>query len=84
LGGESGFASKWGQKLNFREIMSIDSAVPWPLQWSEVPIFNGGSGLNILFTSTLKKMGLDITDMLTPSEAPFYARTAWIIPAQVC
>jgi hypothetical protein len=31
-----------------------------------------GSGLNLLFVSNLKKMGLDITDMLTPSKAPFY------------
>jgi hypothetical protein len=31
-----------------------------------------GSDLNLLFTSTLKKMGLDISKMLTPSKAPFY------------
>jgi hypothetical protein len=35
-------------------------------------LINSGSGLNLLFTSTLKKMGLDITKMLTPSKAPFY------------
>jgi hypothetical protein len=35
-------------------------------------LINGGSGLNLLFTSTLKKMGLDISKMLTPSRAPFY------------
>jgi hypothetical protein len=35
-------------------------------------LINGESGLNLLFTSTLKKMGLDITDMLTPTKAPFY------------
>jgi hypothetical protein len=33
---------------------------------------DGGSGLNLLFASTLKKMGLDISKMLTPSRAPFY------------
>jgi hypothetical protein len=33
-------------------------------------LIDGGSGLNLLFTSTLKKMGLDITDMLTLSKAP--------------
>jgi hypothetical protein len=33
---------------------------------------DGGSSLNLLFTSTLKKMGLDISKMLTPSKAPFY------------
>jgi hypothetical protein len=32
----------------------------------------GGSGLNVLFTKTLKKMKLDITHMLTKSTSPFY------------
>jgi hypothetical protein len=35
-------------------------------------LINGGSGLNLLFASTLKQMGLDISKMLTPSKAPFY------------
>jgi hypothetical protein len=35
-------------------------------------LINGESGLNLLFASTLKKMGLDISKMLTPSKAPFY------------
>jgi hypothetical protein len=35
-------------------------------------LIDGGSGLNLLFTSTLKKMGLDILKMLTPRRAPFY------------
>jgi hypothetical protein len=35
-------------------------------------LINGGSGLNLLFASTLKKMGLNISKMLTPSRAPFY------------
>jgi hypothetical protein len=30
-------------------------------------LIGGGSGLNVLFTKTLKKMKLDITDMLTKS-----------------
>jgi hypothetical protein len=30
------------------------------------------SGLNVLFTKTLKKMKLDITHMLTKSNTPFY------------
>jgi hypothetical protein len=34
-------------------------------------LIDGGSGLNLLFASTLKKMGLDITDILIPSKAPF-------------
>jgi hypothetical protein len=35
-------------------------------------LISGGSGLNVLFTKTLKKMKLDITDMLTKSASPFY------------
>jgi hypothetical protein len=35
-------------------------------------LIDGGSGLNLIFASTLKKMGLDLTNMLTPSKAPFY------------
>jgi hypothetical protein len=36
-------------------------------------LIDGGSGLNLLFASTLKKMGLDISKMITPSKAPFYS-----------
>jgi hypothetical protein len=36
-------------------------------------LIDGGSGLNILFTKTLKKMKLDITHMLTKSTSPFYS-----------
>jgi hypothetical protein len=39
---------------------------------NNVPI-DGGSGLNILFTKTLKKMKLNITHMLTKSTSPFYS-----------
>jgi hypothetical protein len=35
-------------------------------------VIDGGSGLNVLFTKTLKKMNLDITHMLTKSTSPFY------------
>jgi hypothetical protein len=35
-------------------------------------LIDGGSGLNILFTKTLKKIKLDITHMLTKSTSPFY------------
>jgi hypothetical protein len=35
-------------------------------------LIDGGSGLNILFTKTLKKMNLDIIHMLTKSTSPFY------------
>jgi hypothetical protein len=35
-------------------------------------LIDGGSGLNLLFVSTLKKMGLDISKMVTRSKALFY------------
>jgi hypothetical protein len=35
-------------------------------------LIDGGSKINVLFTKTLKKMKLDITDMLTKSASPFY------------
>jgi hypothetical protein len=42
-------------------------------------LIDGGSGLNVLFTKTLKKMKLDITHMLTNSTSPFYG----IVPGNV-
>jgi hypothetical protein len=35
-------------------------------------LIDGGSGLNVLFTKTLREMKLDITHMLTKSTSPFY------------
>jgi hypothetical protein len=35
-------------------------------------LIDGGSSPNLLFASTLKKMGVDISKMLTPYGAPFY------------
>jgi hypothetical protein len=35
-------------------------------------LIDGKSGLHLIFTSTLRKMGLDLTDMLVPSKSPFY------------
>jgi hypothetical protein len=35
-------------------------------------LIDGGSGLNLIFTSTLRKMGLDVMDMLVLSKSPFY------------
>jgi hypothetical protein len=35
-------------------------------------LIDGGSGLNVIFASTLRKMGLDFKDMLVPSKSPFY------------
>jgi hypothetical protein len=42
-------------------------------------LIDGGSGLNLIFASTLRKMGLDLTDMLIPSKSPFYG----IVPGNV-
>jgi hypothetical protein len=35
-------------------------------------LIDGESGLNLIFANTLRKMGLDLTDMLVPSKSPFY------------
>jgi hypothetical protein len=35
-------------------------------------LIDGGSGLNFIFASTLRKMGLDLMDMLVPSKSSFY------------
>jgi len=35
-------------------------------------LINGGTGLNIIFADTLKKIGLDFTSLLTPTDVPFY------------
>jgi hypothetical protein len=42
-------------------------------------LIDGGSGLNLIFASTLRKMGLDFTDMLVSSKSPFYN----IVPGNV-
>ena len=36
-------------------------------------LIDGGSGLNVIFTKTLRKMCLDVTEMLTPTDSPFYS-----------
>jgi hypothetical protein len=35
-------------------------------------LIDGGSGLNLIFASTLRKMGLDLMGMLVLSKSPFY------------
>ena len=35
-------------------------------------LIDGDSGLNVLFTKTLKKMGLDVANMLIKTNSPFY------------
>ena len=34
-------------------------------------LIDGGVGLNIIFADTLKKIGLDVTSLLTPTSIPF-------------
>ena len=35
-------------------------------------LIDGGVGLNVIFADTLKKIGLDFTSLLTPTDVPFY------------
>jgi hypothetical protein len=35
-------------------------------------LIDGGSGLNLIFASILREMGLDFMNMLVPSKSPFY------------
>ena len=35
-------------------------------------LIDSGAGLNIIFADTLKKIGLDFTSLLTPTDVPFY------------
>ena len=35
-------------------------------------LIDGGVGLNIIFADTVKKVGLDFTSLLTPTDVPFY------------
>ena len=42
-------------------------------------LIDGGAGLNIIFLETLRKMGLQLTEMITPTSTPFYG----IVPGKV-
>lgn len=42
-------------------------------------LIDGGAGLNIIFTNTLKKMSLDCEGLMTPTSTPFYG----IVPGKV-
>jgi hypothetical protein len=41
-------------------------------------LIDGGAGLNIIFSETLRKMGLEFTEMITPTSVPFYG----IVPSK--
>jgi hypothetical protein len=42
-------------------------------------LIDGGAALNIIFAYTLKKIGLDFTNLHTPTDVPFYE----IVPARL-
>jgi len=47
-------------------------------------LIDGGAGLNIIFSETLRKMGLQLAEMITPTSTPLYpARTRRQIPTLV-
>jgi hypothetical protein len=58
------------QLLQTRAVPSRPEAGGRGLQAQQV-LIDGGSGLNVIFTKTLKKMKLCITHMLTKSTSPF-------------
>jgi hypothetical protein len=68
------FFSRDDQWTSFSErekfLLVLDPVVAG-LQLTRV-LIDSGSDLNLLFVSTLKKMGLNIFKMLTPSRAPFH------------
>ena len=41
-------------------------------------LIDGGAGLNIIFSETLRKMGLQLAGMITPTSTPFYG----IVPSK--
>jgi hypothetical protein len=41
-------------------------------------LIDGGAGLNIIFSETLRKMGLDFAGLITPTGIPFYG----IVPSK--
>jgi hypothetical protein len=68
------FFSKDDQWTSFFELRKFPLVLDPIVAGSQVTrvLNDGGSGLNLLFTNTLKKMGLNISKMLLPSRAPFY------------
>jgi hypothetical protein len=64
-------ADQWTSFSEPRRFLLFPKLVVVGSRLNKVPI-DGASGLNVLFTKTLKKMKLDITNMLTKSTLPFY------------
>jgi hypothetical protein len=69
-------SSRWyhdhsvGWRSPFRSPFVLDPVVA-EVKLTKV-LIDGGSGLNLIFVSTLRKTGLDFKDMLVPSKSPFY------------
>jgi hypothetical protein len=42
-------------------------------------LIDGGAGLNVIFSETLRKMGIDLAGLITPTSVPFYE----IVPGKV-
>jgi hypothetical protein len=62
---------QWTSFLELRKFPLVLDPVVAEVRLTKV-LIDGGSGLNLIFASTLRKMGLDFTDMLVPSKSPFY------------
>ena len=67
--------SREDQWTNFSEPGKFPLVLDPVVQGSKLTrvLTDGGSGLNLIFASTLRKMGLNYLSLLTPSKAPFYA-----------
>jgi hypothetical protein len=68
------FFSRDDQWTNFSELGKFPLVLDPVMASSQLTrvLIDGRSSLNLLFASTMKKMGLDISKMLTPSRVPFY------------
>ncbi|GJN20263.1 hypothetical protein PR202_gb07618 [Eleusine coracana subsp. coracana] len=105
FGGLDAYVSKRKQKMDLREINSVEPATPQFMRWYEMPftfdrsdhpkhipkpgryllvlaammkevkfnkvLIDGGSSLDLIFTKTLKELGLSVND-LQPSSSPFH------------
>jgi hypothetical protein len=64
--------NQWTSFLEPRKFPLVLDSVVVEVKLTRV-LIDGGSGLNLIFAGTLRKMGLDLTDMLVPSKSPFYS-----------
>jgi len=66
--------SREDQWTNFSEPGKFSLVLDPVVQGSKLTriLIDGGSRLNLILASTLRKMGLNYKSLLTPSKAPFY------------